>query len=347
MSALRGQVVKGAGSIGLLCLLLIACSNSVISPTPTPTENTYGFSQAAFNTLNSLEMIDEYPLYTMNYEGGYDNLGAGVFPPQYDFACSLFAAMGNPGELLYGRNFDWSYSPALLLFTDPPGGYASVSMVSLGFLNSDTGNYQDLLMKSIPEREALLYTPFIPIDGMNEQGLAIGMASIMESVAGSDPLKPTISSLGIMREILDHAASIAEAVDIFQQYNIDFVGRPPVHYLVADSKGTSVVVEYIAGEMVVLFNEEPWQIATNHLLGIDGPAEGGSSWRYDQMENRLLSSGGIMTEETSMELLSDVSQRFNGTQWSIVYDTGTGNILLVMERNYDVVHRFQLEMEAR
>jgi hypothetical protein len=33
--------------------------------------------------------------------------------------------------MLFGRNFDYYYSPALLLFTRPPAGYASVSMVDL------------------------------------------------------------------------------------------------------------------------------------------------------------------------------------------------------------------------
>lgn len=347
MGAWRGQVVAGIGSLGLTCMLLISCSNYKISPTLAPTDNPYGISQSAFETLNSLEMVDEYPLYIMDYMGGYDHLGARVFPQQFDFACSLFAALGNPGELLYGRNFDYSRSPALLLFTEPPGGYASVSMVNLSILNSDTADYRNLIVESIPEREFLLYTPFIPIDGMNEQGLAIGMASVLESVAGSDPLKPTISSLAIMREILDHAGSVTEAVAIFQQYNLDFGGYPRVHYLVADSKGASVVVEYIAGEMIVIPNEEPWQTATNHLLGISGSAEGGSTWRYDQMENHLLNSGGIMTEQTSMDLLKDVSQKFNGTQWSVVYDTGTGRIILAMGQDYDDVYYFQLKMDPR
>jgi len=50
------------------------------------------------------------------------------------WGCSLFAAFGDGKEMFYGRNFDWRYSPALLLFTDPPEGYASVSMVDLDYL---------------------------------------------------------------------------------------------------------------------------------------------------------------------------------------------------------------------
>ena len=44
-----------------------------------------------------------------------------------------------PDDRLFGRNFDWRYSPALLLFTDRPaaGGYASVSMVDIAYLGFD------------------------------------------------------------------------------------------------------------------------------------------------------------------------------------------------------------------
>jgi Flp pilus assembly protein TadD len=39
--------------------------------------------------------------------------------------------------MFYGRNFDWDFSPALLLFTNPPDGYASVSRGDLDRAISD------------------------------------------------------------------------------------------------------------------------------------------------------------------------------------------------------------------
>lgn len=36
------------------------------------------------------------------------------------WAGSFFAALGDADHRLLGRNFDWRYSPARLLFTDPP-----------------------------------------------------------------------------------------------------------------------------------------------------------------------------------------------------------------------------------
>jgi hypothetical protein len=167
---------------------------------------------------------------------------------------------------------------------------------------------------------------------------------VPESVPSDDPSKPTIGSLVIIREVLDHARNIDEAVAIFSRYNIDFTGGPPVHYLMADSRGQSALIEYVGGEMVILPNEHAWHLATNHLLATGIEAVGGSGWRYDTIKARLAATGGILTTVEAMDLLSNVSQMFNGTQWSVLYDISTGKISLAMARNYEAVYNFQLEM---
>ncbi len=347
MSRIRWSYIWKTGFGMLILLALLGCTPSIAMPSPTPTENTYGFSQEAFVTLNSLEKVDEYPLYVMHYVGGYDSPATANLPDNTTFACSLFAALGDEDNLLYGRNFDWTYSPALLLYTDPPDGYASVSMVNLYFsdINPVTPDIiRNLTEMLIPERALLLATPYIPHDGMNEYGLTIGMAAVSEIVADYDPSRMTIGSLGIIREVLDHARTADEAVAIFSQYNIDFAGGPPIHYLIADSRGQSALSEYVDGQMAVLPNEYAWHLATNHLLATGIKAGGSSGWRYDKMEERLAATGGILTPVDAMDLLSDVSQRFNGTQWSVVYDISTGSIYVAMARNYDAIHTFQLEI---
>ena len=344
MTAPRGADIWKIGFGMVILLALLGCKPSIAMPSPTPTENTYGFLQEAFVTLSSLEKVDEYPLYVMHYVGGYDSPATMNLPDNTPFACSLFAALGDEDNLLYGRNFDWNYSPALLLYTDPPDGYASVSMVNLAFSGSNSNISRNIIEMTVPERAPLLETPFIPVDGMNEYGLTIGMAAVNESVADYDPSRMTIGSLGIIREVLDHARDVDEAMAIFSQYNIEFAGGPPIHYLIADSRGQSVLIEYVDGQMAVLPNEYAWHLATNHLLASGIKAGGSSGWRYDIMEERLAATGGILTPVDAMDLLSDVSQRFNGTQWSVVYDISTGSIYVAMARNYDAVHNFQLEI---
>ena len=91
----------------------------------------------------------------------------------------MFASLGDSENRLYGRNLQADPGPGLLLFTDPPDGYASVSMVDieyLGFSSSDVSHLADLPLE---ERQALLNAPRIPFDGMNEHGLAIGMAALI------------------------------------------------------------------------------------------------------------------------------------------------------------------------
>ncbi|MGD8466330.1 MAG: hypothetical protein PVI09_20930, partial [Anaerolineae bacterium] len=160
---------------------------STAEPAPAgPSEELTG---AQISTLSSLQQVDDYPLYVMHYQGDYESLVAqwqdrarvDVMEPAASlagWACSLFAALGDEGAMLYGRNFDWRFSPGLLLFTEPPDGYASVSMVDIEYLGFGAGNAENLADREPEDLQDLLYAPWLPFDGMNETGLAVGMAAV-------------------------------------------------------------------------------------------------------------------------------------------------------------------------
>ena len=128
----------------------------------------------------------------------------------------------------------------------------------------------DLADLPLDEREALLNAPFLPFDGLNEHGLAIGMAAVPPGNVPPDPGKETIGSLGIIREMLDHARDVDEALAILQSYNVDMEGGPAIHYLLADRSGRALLVEFYQGEMVVTPNEAAWHQATNFLRAAAG-----------------------------------------------------------------------------
>jgi len=321
---------------------------------PSPTPNTNGFSETEFATLNSLEQLDEYPLYTMHYFGAYPTeptsfkdirqfVGMPAPSPsvacRVNWGCSLFAALGDDKSRLYGRNFDWQYSPALLLFTDPPDGYASVSMVDIEYLDFSGESAKNLADSPIDQRRRLLDAPFLPFDGMNEKGLAIGMAAVPAGNMQADPQKGTIDQLMVIREILDHAATVDEAITILGSYNID-MGEVPIHYLVASASGESALVEFYQGEMVVFRNESPWQEATNFLVASMNGSPEGACWRYDRIHARLGQTNGRINVQDALRLLSNVSQDI--TQWSVVYDMTGGSIHIVMGGEYGTVHTLNL-----
>jgi hypothetical protein len=327
-------------------------------PTPAPTEEPRadGLSHEEAATLGSLEQVDDYPLYTMHYYGAYPQRAssaenarwaAAMSLPDPDpatspsaWACSLFAALGDTDHMLYGRNFDWDYSPSVLLFTDPPDGYASISMVDIAYLGFEGAKASTLPDLPLVERRSLLGAPFLPFDGMNEHGLVVGMAAVPPGQMQLDPDKETIGSLGVIREMLDHASNVDEAVDVLRSYNIDFEGGPPIHYLIADRSGRAALVEFYQGEMVTIPNESPWHLATNFLRASAGASADGMCWRYDTIRQRLTEPEGHLTTQDAVDLLEAVSQE--STHWSIVYEMSTGSVDVTMGQHYDDVHALHL-----
>jgi hypothetical protein len=317
-----------------------------------------GLSSEEVATLSSLEQVDDYPLYTMTYHGVYSREASSIrrddgwtrprvpgrdvtgSPPVW--ACSLFAALGDSADMLYGRNFDWEYSPALLLFTDPPDGYASVSMVDIAYLGFEGTQAGELVDLRLVDRTSLLDAPFLPFDGMNERGLAVGMAAVPPGDMQPDPDKETIGSLMVIRKVLDYANSVDEAVEIVRSYNVDWQGGPPIHYLVADTAGQAALVEFYQGEMVFTKNDNPWHLATNFLRAAAGESAEGECWRYDRISQQLTEARGQVDPHEAMDLLGKVSQA--STQWSIVYGMSSGQVSVAMGRDYDDVHTLALDL---
>jgi hypothetical protein len=178
---------------------------------------------------------------------------------------------------------------------------------------------------------------------MNEHGLAISMAIVPQGGGmEADPSQERITSLGIMRQLLDHARDVGEAVDLLRDYYIIESGQP-LHYLIADANGKAVLVEFYQGEMHVIENKQPWHSATNFLRSsVDDPA--GQCWRYDRINARLSEAQGLLDPDSAMELLAEVSQENTQypTQWSVVYQIARREVSVAMGRDYAHVHTFRM-----
>ncbi len=345
--------------LSALCLVL-TCVAGCAKPTPTQTSaaEVTDLDDLEERTLNSMEKVDDYPLYVMHYYGHYStgakeqtaqggqNRPLVVRDGTPDWACSLFAALGDETNALYGRNFDWDHSPAVLLFTHPDThtttdkpAYASVTMVNIAYLGFSDDTAGELLDMSLDERRALLMTAFFPFDGVNERGLVVGMAAVPDAELPRDPDKDWMGSLVVIRVMLDYAQNVDEAVAILQSYNIEMEGGPTIHYLLADVTGKAVLVEFSEGEVILFPNTTAWHEATNFLrAGVTDPQ--GQCNRYDALSARLTETGGKLTTAEALDLLKSVAQ--SGTQWSVVYGIHSGEIDVVMGRDYQNIHHFDL-----
>ena len=318
-------------------IIFIGCTKKSVPPNITE-----------HDTLASIQKVDDYPLYTMTYYGDYGfkeylltgNLpffSSDVLQREERFACTCFAAMGTKGSLIFSRNFDWQPNRAtyLLLVTDPPDGFASISMIDLGFLGYDDNAQPN----SSNNRTPLLNTPLFPFDGMNECGVAISMNAIPGAQSSYDPAKVTIGELQVLRLVLDYASNTEEAISLIQKYNVR-IEDPPIHYLIADSSGHSTIIEFVDGNMIVMRNIEPWQVTTNFIISNSNAPENVSCWRYNTAYQTLKDNNGELSQNTAMNLLHQVS--LPGTRWSAVYDAKTMEVTVVMGRKYEEAHKFTI-----
>jgi hypothetical protein len=328
-------------SIIALLFTFIACSKN-----GTPLSN----NNNGTSVFKSLQKVDDYPVYMMEYEMDYqfdDYLETGNWPelsisvPEKfvtgDWGCTCFSAMGDENTKIFGRNFDWHYCIPLVLYTNPANAYASVSTVDLEYFGFHPGN----LPEEAADKESLLYTPYLPFDGMNEKGVAVGMMAVSTARGPFDESKVTIGEIELIRLILDYAASAEEALTLIQQYNIRFTS-PPIHYMISDRSGFSVIVEFIDGNMYTFTSSDSLQVSTNFIIQGSGAPSHSPCWRYNHTYHALKEKEGALAREEGLSLLSQVSQ--SSTIWSTIYDLSSGEILMVPGRKYATPLQFQLPM---
>jgi predicted choloylglycine hydrolase len=306
------------------------------------------------NTLNSLRKINDYPFYTMTYYGDYgfqDYLRTGRYPfpasataIAEDFKCTCFAAMGSDSCRLFGRNFDWTGHIALLLFTHPSDGYASVSMVDLKYFGFSNTNLPD----SAANKDVLLETPYWPEDGMNECGVAIGEMTVERVDPPYDPDKITIyASTHPIRLVLDYAKNVDEAINLLSKYNISYEYSNPIHFQISDADGNSAIIEFLDKDMKVIRNTDKWQVSTNFLIyGLQSPESVGN-WRYNLASALLKEKQGNITTDEAMNLLYRVSAGPPySTMWSMIYNQQTKEITAVIDRDYTKQYVFNIGNDA-
>lgn len=256
-----------------------------------------------------------------------------------DFACSTFSVKSPSGEQLFGRNFDLDYSPALLVETNPDDGYRSYSMVNLAL----TGYTEDYLPTSMINGIMALAAPYLPMDGVNEKGLAIGVLMIGMEPVNQQTSKPDITTTTAIRMVLDYCANVDEAIAMLEQYDMHASANCNYHFQIADASGKSVVVEYINDQM----NSVESQQATNFLLTEGYESIGVGQDRFAILEETIAQTDGILSEEDSMELLSAVEMNDSDidvyTQWSVVYNQTQNTFNIVIDAQYDKVFSYSFE----
>lgn len=314
-------------------------------------------------TLNSLKQINStnknYPFYSMTYHGDYrfdDYLKVGsetkleyaefiLKNTTHDFIksvptnCSSFTAITPEGDRLFARNLDTRSAMPLFLETDPSSGYQSMSMVNLEVL----GYKKDQAITPFSRNGLyLLTTSYIPLEGMNESGLAISVLTAGTSKASIKKDKVSINDCSLIRMVLDKASTVEEAVSMIEDYNMSFNEIAyPSHFMIADATGASVVIEYIDGEMQTVYNDKAYQIVTNFIL-YHNTSGGFGLDRYNRIDEKLSETEGILTEKEAIQLLSE-NTIVGDEQWSAVYNLTQKKAYICVGQDYETIYEFNLK----
>ena len=289
-----------------------------------------------------------------------------------EIGCSSFTAETAIGDKLFARNYDFSKTNTAIVFTD--GGkdrYKTISSVDLQFL----GIKPDKGISGLMEKFISLAAPYVPLDGINEKGLAVGIYMTYQGedetipTNQSNPEKPDITSTTMLRLMLDYASTVDEAVAIAKKYNLHDSANTSYHYMVADASGRSAILEWV-GESDDLDNDgakRELKVVYNDNDSHIGEREGNSAFqwitnfiiqpgyyeendpnrygydRYDAIYNELNKTNGIVRDENAaMDILELVGRRSwknddgNGcTVHSVVYNLTEKKMLWVSNENFD------------
>lgn len=255
-----------------------------------------------------------------------------------DLGCSTFNARLANGDAVFGRNFDNPYKPCMLVHTDPENGYESMSMVNLGYV----GYGEDYVPEGLVNSVLSLAAPYIPMDGVNEKGLSIGVLQLDVEPTHQDNGKTDITTSSAIRMVLDKAATVDEAVALLQNYDMHSSANSCFHFQIADANGDSVIVEYVDDVFSLVEPEEPFQWCTNFFLtpGVRYNTGKGQE-RYEILEQRLTEAGGVLADQdAALDCLEAVAQK--STFWSAVYNNTDGTMELTLHGDFERGWRFSL-----
>lgn len=299
----------------------------------------------------------------------YDTIAVRGASATYGAGCSAFSVREkqDSGDFLMGRNYDFRHVAgtggyqdiaAIVVHTAPQGGKKSISVVDALNLGYGRGFYTD----GATDLSLLMGLPYAALDGINEDGFAIGVLALNERQTTQSTGKTKIGTTVAIRMLLDRASTVDDALAMLRSYDMDMNGQggSNYHFYMADATGDYAIVEYtfpqgdsIPRDMEVLRGNDTLRCVTNFyvsptMIGTnDGWGSDHGRDRYLTMRSRLAANNYHFGASTAWTLLQDVSQPpteriTSQTQWSALYNLTEKKLRLSILREYGKEYNFRV-----
>lgn len=272
---------------------------------------------------------------------------------QLDLAISAMTPENHP-LLAHSYHVTNDERAIVVVHTAAPEKYASVGIADMGYIGSRKNDF----LSSAEGQEALLYTPFYVIDGVNEKGFSIAAITVPGDNAVQDNGNRKIFSMLIPRYMLDNARSVQDALEKFQKLDVVMPEGGSYHWLLNDAYGDSAVVEYVRNTFVSQPKAyvDKYQVVANYWLNpmvAKDPAEKGM--QRTKILKKFFKKNKYPTEQQLMdeleaaratkepELTKKGSDLTLATCWSVVYDLEKRLLTLCFKEDYNNRYGFKLQ----
>jgi choloylglycine hydrolase len=180
------------------------------------------------------------------------------------YACTGIALTAGDGAVVFGRTLEWGAFDLKSRLVVVPRGYEFTSKTPDGNTGMRWRGQYGVVGLDALEKDHL-------VEGMNEQGLAAG-AFYMPGFTQYQPYESakknqSLGPLDVVQYILTQFATVADVRAALQQVDVVPVSEPalgfppPLHFIVTEPGGKSIVIEYLQGKLSVF--DSPLRVITN------------------------------------------------------------------------------------
>lgn len=270
-------------------------------------------------------------------------------------ACSSFNCLSNEEDYIHCRNLDLlppkihSTYPSIIMHNIPKKGYESIAFSSFAnmgmrFTINDADPFE--------HEQAFKIFEFIPVDGINSEGLAVNINDISNEhsrVNQTEESKINITTTVLVRRLLNEAKNVEEAIEIINNFNIhDSTTRNTAyHIMISDANGDSCVVEFYDNviQRISKGAEDKILTMTNTEMNSHFPQEEGQgSWkdcpRYKAIIEKFSEYRENLTQENAIEVLKAATQET--TTHSIVYNLQKKSVYFCCSQQWNKMHFYEL-----
>ncbi|UCF06294.1 MAG: linear amide C-N hydrolase [bacterium] len=256
--------------------------------------------------------------------------------------CSVFSS-ATENSVIMGRNWDnQNVGSIIISLYQPHDGYSSISFtraIDMGFpLNIDLEQF-----RWSEKGSKLLLAPFYSFDGINEHGLTVAVAGVNQTTHKLKSDRELVFVPFLVRKILDQAKNIEEAVNLVEKYIPFDLDKNSLntHFIIVDSSGQSVILEYAQDQWKKVYGDKSWQILTNKpVYNVSHADLTDRCWRYRSISETLDDTKGNVNWKAGMKILQDVTQK--GTTWSVVYCLTKKELYFSVYQKWDIMYHLKM-----